>query len=249
MEKVLKNSIQENIKIDVLIVDDGSEIKPDLSDLLSHFSNSGNLSLEILKSNLGIEKALNFGLSLIQTLNYDFIGRLDCGDLARKGKFEKQINYLEKHPTIYLLGSWANIVTETYDYIYTLKHPCLYHEIKRKMYYNNCFVHPSVVFRSKVLETVGFYPEDRKYAEDFAYFFKIVEKHKVENLPEPLIDYVIAENSISTTKRHEQISSRIQIIKDHFYFGFHPIIGLIRNQILKFVSRNTVIKIKKSLNR
>src|SRR5690606_12305001 len=160
---------------------------------------------------------------------YQYIGRLDAGDKAHSNKFFRQIEYLDNNPNTYLLRTWGNIVDEDVNHLYFLKHPAQFDQIKKKMYFNSCFIHPTFIFRKEIIDTVGFYPENRKSAEDSAYFFNIMKKHTVENLPEVLLDYVISDKSISTQKRKQQINSRIKVIKDNFYFGFYPMVGIIRN--------------------
>jgi len=104
-------------------------------------------------------------------------------------------------------------------------------------------------FNSEVLKTVGFYPEANKWAEDYAYAFKIMRKYKVENYPESLIYYTINENGISSTRRRGQVVSRLRIIMDNFYFGFYPIYGLIRNLPLIFISRGLLDTVKRILKK
>jgi len=240
------SSIDEEIKIDVHIVDDGSAIIPNLRELQKKYT-QGDISLNCLQKNVGIEYALNAGLEDIEKLDYDYIARLDCGDLNIKNKYADQINYLEQHPDVFLLGTWADIVDVDCNFLYTLKLPTSYHEIKRKMYLNNMFVHPSVVFRSEVLLKIGHYPTYYEAAEDYGYFFNIVKELKSENLPKVYLKYKIDPKSISSTKRRKQVKSRIRIILAHFKIGFYPIYGLIRNILLLTVSRKVTTFFKKKI--
>lgn len=238
-------SIQETfMTVDLIVIDDGS--KDDLIDekSISEGYKFGKVYFFRLKENRGIEHALNYGLKIIQKKKYTYIGRLDCGDTCRIDRFEKQIDYLEHNPEVKLLGTWVNVINTQSDLLYVLKHPITYNLIKKRMYLNSMFVHPSVVFRTEILDTIGYYPTNYKAAEDYAFFFKIVKQFKAENLPEPLIDYVIDDNSISSTKRKLQVKSRIKVICDNFYFGFYPIYGLFRNILLMFLSRKTTTFIK-----
>ena len=81
-------------------------------------------------------------------------------------------------------------------------------------------------------------------AEDYAFFFNIINEYKAENYPEILIDYVVDENSISTTKRNIQVKNRIKIMVKNFYFGAYPIYGIIRSCILVLFSRSILNKVK-----
>lgn len=249
--KQLENSIysiKESISIDIIIVDDGSKSKPNEVQLLQNYNN-GNIIFVNLPQNQGIEIALNKGLEVIQKQTYKFIGRLDCGDICKPGKFKKQLEAFKNDPDLFLLGTWVNIVNIKGKHLYHLKHPKTYQEIKNKMYLNSMFVHPTVVFRSKILDIIGFYPTQYKAAEDYAFFFNIIKKFKAENYPEFLLDYVVDDKSISSSKRKTQVKSRIRIIIKNFYFGWYPIYGLIRNTLLLFVSRELTTKLKKLISK
>jgi len=241
-------SIVESIPIDVFIVDDGSTQKPNQTKLKEIFT-LGKIQFIELQQNQGIEKALNVGLKEIEKRDYKYIGRLDCGDFCKPNRFLKQTEYLNINKDVFLLGTWVNVLDEKGNLLYVLEHPISYNELKKKMYLNSMFVHPSVVFRANIIDAVGYYPTNFKAAEDYAYFFNIIKKFKSENLPEILLDYIVDENSISSTKRKLQVKSRIRVIVKHFYLGFYPIIGLIRSVLLYFVSRDLSNKIKKLFNK
>lgn len=240
-------SINENIDVDVLVIDDGSTKEvPSQQDIVQNYS-SGKVFLDILPVNKGIEYALNRGLELIRKMDYEYIARLDCGDLCAKNRFKKQLDYLKLNSDTFLLGTWANIMNEKNELLYVLKHPITYSEIKKRMFINSMFVHPSVVFRTSLLQHIEGYPTCYKAAEDYAFFFKIVKRFKAENLPEPLLFYILDSNSISTTKRRLQVSNRIKIMWDNFYFGWYPIYGLTRSTLLLLTSRKMTTFVKKVL--
>ena len=240
-------SIKEQITVDLLIVDDGSQDDLLIEEDVKKAYQYGKVFIEKLHKNKGIEHALNRGLELIQKMNYKYIGRLDCGDFCHTNRFSKQLDFLKSNPNIYLLGTWANVLDLNGKLLFILKHPHLDQIIKKRMYLNSMFVHPSVVFRSSIIENVGFYPTNYKAAEDYAYFFKIIEQFEVANLPEALLDYIIDDDSISSTKRKLQVKNRIKVILNNFYFGFYPIYGLLRNVLLLVLSRKVTTSIKKIL--
>jgi len=127
------------------------------------------------------------------------------------------------------------------EIMYELKFPETYKEISKKMYLNSMVVHSCAMFRTEILNTIGFYPTEYKAAEDYAYFFKILEKYQIYNIQESLVFFQIDETGISATKRNLQLKSRLKIILKHFYWGFWPIYGLTRN-ILLFIVPNKLIK-------
>lgn len=241
-------SIREDVPVDVLIVDDGSNIRPDETELKALLK-KGKLTLSVLEQNQGSEMARNHGMRIIDKLDYEFIAAMDSDDLNKPGRFAKQIAYLDKNKDVMLLGSWADCIDVDGNFLYTHKYPTSDREIRKKMYFNSMFVHASLMFRKEILKTTGFYPEQYKWAEDYALAFKAMRHFKIENYPEALICYRVHVAGISTMYRRAQVVSRIRIIRDNFYFGFYPIFGLIRNIPLLFISRETLTPIKKFLRR
>jgi glycosyltransferase involved in cell wall biosynthesis len=242
-------SIDEQIDVDILIVDDGSDTKPH-QELLEQSYRFGNIFFESLQVNSGIGVALNHGIDIVLKMGYELIGRLDCGDLFVKDKCFKQINYLDAHKDIKLLGTWARVVDENKQFLYELKHPTDYESILKNIFLNSVFLHPSVIFYSSIIQKVGNYPHKyRRASQDYAFFFKIIKHFKAENYPEILVNYISEPNSISTKKRKLQVYHRILIIIDNFYFGYYPIKGIFRNVLLLLLSRTFTDRIKKLLKK
>ena len=238
-------SIDEDIDVDILIVDDGSSTKPKREDF--KFYKYGKVSIIGFVKNRGIEHALNFGLKEIQKRNYSYVGRLDCADTCAKNRFTKQIKFLKANNNIYLLGSWVKFKDTNNRLLYTFEPPENHKRIRKKSFLNAMFIHPTVCFRLEILESIGYYPIDCPAAEDFAFFFKILNKYETANYPEYLVNVEIDPDGISGTKRKIQVKSRIQVVLDNFYFGFYPIYGLIRNLLLLFVSQKITTALKKAI--
>jgi len=232
---------------DIVIVDDGS-LQITASSVIKQYQGPLSIKLLELNKNQGIEHALNHGLSIIGR-DYEFIARLDCGDICKNHRFKKQISFLEENAECHLVGSWVDFVDMEGKKLYTLEHPHDYSTIKKLMFLNATFTHPSVIFRSKVLDTIGLYPTNAPAAEDYAYFFKIIKKHHASNIQESLIDCIIDPNGISTIKRKTQIRSRIAVIKTHFTFNKFAIYGLVRSSILLHTPRSFTVFIKTLLQR
>ena len=142
-------------------------------------------------------------------------------------------------------GMWA--VSRYEEVLFVLKHPSEPAAIKRGMYLNNMFVHPSVVFRSSAVREIGFYPSDYDALEDYAYFFEFTKRYATSNVPMVLIKYEVSSRSVSTVKRRQQVQSRIRLILKNFYFGWYPIYGLMRNSLLLFLPRSATTTVKKIL--
>jgi len=148
----------------------------------------------------GVAGGINTGLENAQGA---YIARADADDLNRPYRFEKQVQYLETHIDIALLGGGYAPFNEKGRRI-DVFHPTSSLEIAWRFVSNTFFCHPTVMFRREVFESLSGYPNVE--AEDFAYFSEVVKKFKCANLPIILIDYreSLTNRSFSAAERIEQ---------------------------------------------
>ena len=130
------SSISVTEQVDVFIVDDGSlKHKINESDIVDSFKANGRVFFKYLDVNLGIENALNSGIKFILSIHtYNYIARLDCGDLCLGNRFELQVDFMKKNPKIKLLGSNAIAVDSDYKFLYNSVFPENHKEIQDRMY-------------------------------------------------------------------------------------------------------------------
>lgn len=239
-------SIGTDEKTDVVIVDDGSRVKTiDEETVKAAFKAQGMVKFIYLEKNKGIEHALNAGLEAIQKQpGYKYVARLDCGDLCVDNRFAIQEDFLDKNPDIMIVGSNVTAVDTNGNFLFNIKEPEESREIRKKMFLNCMFVHPAVMFRIEIVNMFGGYPLNRKSAEDYAFFSKVTRKYDTANIQQNLVTIEINPEGISILKRREQVSSRLKVILDNFYFGFYPIYGLIRNLMIYMVPNKMIMLIK-----
>jgi len=238
-------SIQESVPVDVLVVDDGSQQKPNELECQQLYQ-GGKLQVLYLERNGGQAKARNKGLALLKD-QYPYIAILDSDDINRPGRISQQLTFLKKHPNTYLVGSWCEYITPEGKPLYIQRFPTEHRHIAQRMYFNSMFSHSTICFRSEILNKVGFYPEDYKTAEDFGFLFEVVKNYKVANIPEVLVSYTVNPHGVSSVGTKIQVRERIRTIWKHFYFGYYPILGLVRNGLLLLFSRKFLIWVKKIL--
>jgi len=235
------NSIQyPSNTFEILIIDDGSVV-PIALDNFNIVSAKMPIKIIRLEKNQGIVHALNTGLKLLQhRKDFKYIARLDCGDICAKDRFVKQVNYLNANSDIHLLGSWCKFIDHKKQSSYLYKTKTTHNDILKEMNFKCSFMHPTVMFRASVILSVGVYPTNYSLTEDYAYFWKILNKHKVAILPEILTTIEINPNSLSAKNYKKQLLQRIKVINqfsNHFLFKRIGILMLAFRYILptKFV--------------
>ncbi|MBJ8189868.1 glycosyltransferase [Bacillus cereus] len=241
------NSLEdEEILLDIVVVNDGSDKEPVIPK--EDFKN--NIILLNLSENQGIEMALNKGLEFILKNNYNYVGRLDAGDLIVKGRFVKQVKYLECNEEYMLVGSDVEYVNTDGNHMFNIQLPKGYKQIRKKMHVNSCFLHPAVLISVNALKSEGVYSTDFKAAEDYELFFRIVSKYKSENLDEILTITEYNEGGISLTRRKEQLKSRFKIQLKYFDFKtFESYRGILQTIVLYIMPVKVITFIKKIVSK
>jgi glycosyltransferase involved in cell wall biosynthesis len=212
-------------KFEILIIDDGSKVPLSLADLQNLFPEK-YIKVINLPLNVGIAKALNSGLrEILNRTDYKYIARLDCGDTCDTERFTKQVEFMNTYEDIGLLGTWCTFTDKGSGKSYVYKTKLTHNEIVKEMHLKCSFIHPTVMFRREVLATIGLYPENYPYTEDYAYFWRILEKFRVEILPNPMIDVILDGNNISIKNYRLQLLSRKRIIKEFGNNKFQQFLG------------------------
>lgn len=233
--------------VDVLVVDDGSK-ELSARAALQDTPWAERVSILELPKNLGIAEALNAGMRRLLPA-YEFIARLDCGDICVADRLSTQMGYLDSHPNCAMVGTWTSFHTPAGTYLYTVRHPLTHKRILRRMHINNAFTHPSVMFRTNVVERVGFYPCDREAAEDHAYFFRIAKQFETANLGRVHVHSLIDPRGISNLKRRRQLQTRLKVLADNFDSSPGAYYGLVRATAQLLTPRQSTVWIRSSLRR
>lgn len=162
--------------------------------------------------NIGLAATLNQG---ILAAKGEFIARMDADDISMPERLSRQLDYMNSHPEIVVLGSWARVIDERNTVISKLKFKSSYNHIFVASLFFSYLVHPSVMIRRKyMLEHKLFYDENFPCSQDYDLWTRILlNSGKMTNLPIFLLDYRISAQQISTRKREMQIKLTKDVCK------------------------------------
>src|SRR5262249_4537352 len=136
-----------------------------------------NVTIIRLPRNHGLAAALNVGLAHILPLNYRYVGRMDADDVSYPHRFASQIAFLEQHPEYAMVGSGARFIDDKTGAPLMFYMPPLAPErIRQALFFNNCTVHPSWLFRADALASAGPYSLDFPAAEDYEFLRRIMPR-------------------------------------------------------------------------
>ncbi len=245
LAETLASIAAQNLPATLFLIDDGSNTKPDYAALTKGM----NVKLLLLPQNVGITGALNAGLAEILKGDFDFVARVDNGDINVPERFAAQVDYLKAHPELSLVSSHVR-----YEYSLTgLKIDwkgssdpkyCL-----RELRYNAPLTHAAIMFRMSFLRELRAYPTQYPAAEDYAMeFWAASHGHAFANVPQMLYRTIEMSESISGGSRQKQLKSRLRLQRDNAdWLNIHSYLGLVRTLALLALPVTPLRKVKRLL--
>lgn len=145
--------------------------------------------------NKGLAFSLNELLNVVLDKGYSYIARMDADDISMPERFEKQITYMEQHPEIDCLGTWAIEIDAGGNEYFRKQMPVNHDECLNFFKKRDCMIHPTVMFRRSYFEKAGLYPEDTYFGEDTMMWAKGFRAGcQFANLPDHLFKFRLDEN-------------------------------------------------------
>ena len=202
-EKYLREAIDSILSqtftdFDFLIVDDGS-----IDQSLEIAKSYTDVRIKIIENvqNLGIITTLNKGLKIAKG---KYIARMDSDDVCFPARLEKQVDFLDKHPEISIIGSNVQVIDSSSKRIKTMSFPTESELIKWHLFFCSPIAHPTVLARREVLIKLGGYNSQCQYVEDYELWLRASKDYKFENISEELLYYRLHDNNISVNHQQAQ---------------------------------------------
>lgn len=169
---------------EIVVVEDGL-LTEELYQILTEFGEGCPVFVRCpIAENVKLGRALAYG---VEHCSYDLIARMDTDDLALPQRFEKQCEYMMKHPEIDVVGGWIEEFDEKTSYSAVKMMPETSEEIIKYARYRNPLNHMTVMFRKEAVLAVGNYAHF-PMLEDYHLWSRMLAKGmKMYNLPEVLV--------------------------------------------------------------
>ncbi len=146
------------------------------------------------KRNLGFIGSLNEGLKHIKT---KYIACMNQDDISHPKRLEKEFNFLEKHPKIFLVGTSAIYIDENGKEICKFRKYNCSKMLAWRLRKSNGIIYPSIMFRNK---DISF---DRLH--EYGFYYRLLKRgENLTNLPEFLIKYRVHSKAISSYDKENQ---------------------------------------------
>lgn len=200
MESIYRQTYRD---FELIVVDDGCT---DSTMDIVHSFNDSRLRTVRNPGNIGLAASLNKALALA---GGQYIGRMDADDICYPRRIEKQVDFLDRHATVDVLGTGM----QYFGYSrYLNLFPEDHESCKAQLIFNVCFGHPTVLLRKEVFAGAGYDSQYLQYGEDYDLWCRLAFRCRFANLQEPLLRYRTYPPSLKDDDemRRKENSSRIR---------------------------------------
>jgi glycosyltransferase involved in cell wall biosynthesis len=181
---------------ELLLVDDGST---DATAAIGQEAAKRDARVVVIsQEHLGIPRSRNKGIALSRG---EFMAVHDADDVSVPERFARQVDFLDKHPDVAVVGSVAEGIDADGSFMRIIQVPLDHESIRRGVPNTLRFIHGSLLIRRAAVEAVGGYRPEFPVSSDYDLYLRLSERFGVANLPEPLYRYRRAETRISMNRR------------------------------------------------
>lgn len=202
IESILNQTFRN---FEFIIVADKSSDRSDL--ILNNYAKKDNRVKVFMENEKGLIASLNKGCRLAKG---KYIARMDADDISLPHRLEKQVQYLEEHPEIGILGTGIRYIDEAGRLGKSVRNPGDPKLIKFYLHLENCIVHPSIMMRREAIERLDFYNPEAIHVEDYDLWARATSVTQVSNLHDVLLEYRIWGGGISS---HNSLSRDQAVVK------------------------------------
>lgn len=181
VESILKQSFRD---FEFVIIDDGST--DETPKILNEYAGRDTRIRLVRQQNKGRAESLNIGIGLAKG---KYIARMDADDISLPNRFQEQVEFLEQHPDVGLLGGTYQRIDRRGKILETVRGPLEDQEIKTRILEMNPMCHPAVMMRGDVALAAGGYRKALLDADDYDLWLRMSERTQLANLDGCILQY------------------------------------------------------------
>jgi glycosyltransferase involved in cell wall biosynthesis len=195
---------------EIIVVDDGST--DNTAQLLSRYQDDVRLVYRAHK-NCGVAATRNHGIRLARG---EFLAFLDSDDRWLPQKLERQVQFADAHPEYGLIATEISsfnkrgvVEAQNKAATYRIKNG----HVVEQLLFGNWIQTSTVLARRECVQAVGGFDEEvGQFGEDWLTWMRIASRSAIYFLPEPLVEYRIHEESLSSHLPEAQYQSLMKIL-------------------------------------
>jgi glycosyltransferase involved in cell wall biosynthesis len=152
------------------------------------------------KRHVGLSSSLNRG---IEAAKGEYLARMDHDDISLPERLQRQVDFLDTHPGVDVLGTWARTLGLGHEQ--TWRYPTSDEDIRSEFIFNSALVHSSVMLRKNTFERLNLrYDEGVRRAQDYEVWTRAAPQIRFANLDATLLRYRVHSGQVGNQHSVEQ---------------------------------------------
>ncbi len=200
IREAIDSILQQSYKdFEFIIINDGSTDSTE--EIIKSYTESRIVYIKN-EVNLGLAKSFNIG---IRAAKGQYIARMDADDISLPHRFETQLELLEAHQDIGIIGSSILVINENGHKLRTNTRPLTHEGIKWASLFSTPMYHPTIMGRAEIFKNNP-YNEDLKNSEDYELWSRLLFQSPIRfaNIDEPMLLYRAYRGSFTQTVNMDQ---------------------------------------------
>ena len=167
------------------------------------------------EENIGLTRSLNIALGYCRC---EYVARMDADDICLPDRFNMQVDFLNAHPDVSVVGTGFMMIEEDGTPISEKHFPTDDDLIRWALCFYNPIVHPSVMMRLSTVKQVGGYDPTLAQSQDYDLWWRLSFISKLANL-EPIC-VLLRQHSrqITSVYRNNQFEQGTKIDQRHLSY-------------------------------
>lgn len=208
LEPAVQSVIQQSFEdFELIIIDDGSK---DRTPKILEAIDDHRVRVIRHECNVGLIAGLNEG---IKAARGKYIARMDADDICEQSRFHRQIDFLEAHPEIGVLGTAISVIDEQGLPRGTFVMPVTPTDVQWAIPILCPLAHPSVMMRTDLVRRVGGYSAAAVHAEDYDLWYRLSSLTQLANLSDPLLRLRKHSASVTSVMRRSHLDAAAAVSK------------------------------------
>jgi hypothetical protein len=204
MDSILNQTFRD---FEFIIVDDGST-DGTWQILTTYACRDPRIALIRNEGNIGLACSLNRGLALARG---KYIARMDADDVSLPERLVRQVNFLDAHPEIGVLGCGVQVIDGCGNGSHIWRFPAECGSLRWCLLFYNPIVHPTVMMRREAVDRAGGYSADMLTAQDYDLWRRLSRVTRLSNLQDVLLFLRKHEDSITSVHLAQQLENWVRI--------------------------------------
>lgn len=142
-------------------------------------------------------------IQAFKKIHGEFVAVLDADDVAHPDRLARQVEYLEQHPDVALVGSWAQLIDEHGKGFDIFEPPAKQEELQDCLGWTNPIIHSSAMYRRQLAQEVGGYSESIVWAQDLGLTLALAQRARIAMIADYLCQVRVLPASMTRSRKYQ----------------------------------------------